>query len=390
MMKKICFVTGSRAEYGLLAPLIRRIAADRSCIMQIIATGMHLMKANGLTFRDIEKEFVISAKVPLRQSGTTEKDIAYAVGAGVTGMTDAYARLNPDAVILLGDRHEIFAAAVAAFLSGIPIIHIHGGEVTEGAIDDGLRHAITKMSSLHFTAAEAYRRRVIQLGEEPRRVFNVGSLGVENINTTPLLSRQDLEKKLQCDLSGRYALVTFHPETREIDFGLAQLKNLITVLEGLQHIRVIVTMPNADAGGRQCGRLIKAYARRHPERTKVFESMGQLNYLSAMKYAAAVIGNSSSGIIEAPALNIPTVNIGCRQKGRLRAGSVIDAGSSVEAISRAVKKALSAPFRRRCAKAVNPYGAGDASKKIAALIKKNTALLKNNQKSFYDMGSSRD
>ncbi|MCX5778213.1 MAG: UDP-N-acetylglucosamine 2-epimerase [Elusimicrobia bacterium] len=386
MNKKICFVTGSRAEYGLLCPLIKRISKEKTFRIQIAVTGMHLIKDFGNTYREIAKDYKIDAKVDIGLKGSADTDVAHAVATGISGFTKSFSVLKPDFVILLGDRYEIFAAAISAFLLKIPLVHIHGGELTEGAVDDGLRHAITKMSSLHFTAAKEYRDRVIQMGEEPCRVFNVGSLGVENIHEMHLLSKGDLQEQLKINLEGKYLLVTFHPVTMEQDNGIAQLKNLLLALDQIKDMHIIFTLPNADAGGRAMIKTIQSYVSNNSSKASAFVSLGQLKYLSAMKYASAVVGNSSSGIIEAPSLKVPSVNIGDRQKGRLRAKSVIDCDPSIVSIANTVKQVLSESFKKKCSKAVNPYGGGNASAKIVSVIKRRIDLIQRSGKSFYDIG----
>jgi len=384
MKLKACFITGSRAEYGLLYPLIKRLKLDNNFKVQIIATGMHLMNDFGNTYRIIEKDFGIDKKVDIAFTGDGNIDVAKATGNGIIGFTSAFKELKPDFIVLLGDRYEIFATAICAYLMRIPIVHIHGGEITEGAIDDGIRHSITKMSQLHFTSTEEYRKRVIQLGEESQRVFNVGALGVENIKTMELLPKSELEKQINFALNTEYVLVTFHSETMEKDGGINQLQNLLKVLNKVKY-KVIFTKPNSDAHGKIIIQIIERFVRKNPGRVALYSSMGQLKYLSTIKYASVVIGNSSSGIIEAPSLKVPTVNIGGRQKGRIRAASVIDVNSDIKSISAGIKKAFSTAFKKECLKISNPYGKGNTSGQILSILKKNKTLITQNTKSFYDL-----
>jgi len=344
-MKKICVITGSRAEYGILYPLLKRIKEDKGLKLQIAAIGMHLSKRFGSTYREIEKDgFKIDRKIPMPLSDS-RVGMAKAVGHGIAGCSKAFAALKPDLLVLLGDRFEIFAAATAAFLSKIPIAHIHGGEVTEGALDDSLRHAITKMSFFHFAATEEYRKRIIQLGEEPSRVFNTGALAVDNIKHTRLLEKDYLEKELNFKFGPKTILITLHPATLDEMPPRIQVQELLSALDSIEGIKVIFTMPNADTGNSDIKRLIKAYVRKKPDRAVNFVSLGRLKYLSVMQYVNAVVGNSSSGIIEAPFFGIPTVNIGDRQKGRVAARSIIHCLPSAHSIRRAINVALSKKFR---------------------------------------------
>ena len=320
MPRKICVVTGSRAEYGILRWLIQELADDASVTLQLVATGMHLVPEFGLTFQAIETDgFRIDRKVEMMLSSDTAVGMVKSVGLGVLGFADVFADLAPDAVVVLGDRFEMLAVAQAAFLSGISVAHISGGEVTEGAIDDSIRHAITKLSRYHFVAAESYRRRVIQLGEDPACVFNVGDPGLDNVERLGLLDRQAMARETELDPDRPFFLVTYHPVTTGRQSPVADMQTLLDALAHFPSHQVLVTKPNADAGGRQLGRMIDDCLARHPDRFVVATSLGQLRYLSAMRHCAAVVGNSSSGIVEAPALKRPTVNVGPRQDGRLKA-----------------------------------------------------------------------
>lgn len=381
----ICVVTGSRAEYGLLQPLMQLIKEDKSIQLQILVTGMHLSPEFGLTWKQIKKDgFSIGEKVEMLLSADTDTAIIKSTGLGLMGFADAFQRLQPDWIVLLGDRFETFAAAIAAHLSKIPVAHLHGGELTEGATDDAMRHAITKMAYLHFTAAEVYRKRVIQLGESPERVFNTGAIGLDSIRRLNLLSKQALEKQLQFSLGSKSLLVTYHPATLEKNTAAAQISQLLQALDRLNDTKIIFTLPNADANGRIITERINQYVAQHPQQAKVFTSLGQLRYLSTLCYVSAVVGNSSSGIIEAPFFKIPTVNIGDRQAGRLKAASVIDTGTDTESILKSLKKAFSPVFVATCKKNVSLYGSGHAAALVVKTIKK-FGKLGSIKKSFYDL-----
>ena len=364
--RKICVVTGTRAEYGLLYWLMKEIQNDDALALQIIATGAHLSPEFGLTYKTIENDdFHIDEKVEMLLSSDTPVGVTKSMGVALIGFAEAFARLSPDIVVVLGDRYEILAAAEAALVANIPIAHIHGGEITEGAIDDSIRHAITKMAHLHFVAAPEYRKRVIQMGENPEHVYEVGAVGIDNIVKTPLMSLDELEQSLQFSLGEKFFLVTYHPVTVESARRSDALQNLFDALDTFPDYRVLITKSNSDTGGREINRRLDAYAAARKDRVSCHTSLGQLRYLSAMKYAAAVVGNSSSGLLEAPALKTPTVNIGDRQKGRLRCRSVIDCAEEREAIVRALEKAVSINFKRNFSIMKIPYANG----KIASTIK---------------------
>lgn len=385
-MKKICIVTGSRAEYSLLRPLLNKIKSDGRFKLQVIATGMHLSPEFGYTYQEIEKDgFRIDEKVEMHLSSDTGQGITKSMGIGLIGFADAISRLKPDLVVILGDRFEIFTAAISSFVSGIPIAHIHGGELTEGAIDDAMRHSITKMSMLHFVATEEYRRRVIQLGELPERVFNVGALGVDNIKRSKLLTKERLEKELNFKFGRRNVLVTFHPVTLEKDNAESQFKEVLAALDEMEDLKAIFTMPNADTYGRSIIRLIDRYVKENPERCVSFVSLGQLRYLSTVKYMDAVVGNSSSGIVEVPSLKRPTVNIGDRQKGRAKAKSIIDCEPKRKGIRKALDKAFSREFKSFCKTVKNPYEGRDSARKIFDIVKIKINELKDLKKSFYNV-----
>jgi GDP/UDP-N,N'-diacetylbacillosamine 2-epimerase (hydrolysing) len=385
MKTKICIVTGSRAEYGLLFPLMKAIQEDEAFILQILVTGMHLSPEFGHTYREIEKDgFQIHEKVEMLLSSDTDAGITKSTGLGMIGFSDTFNRLKPDLVILLGDRFETFAAATAAYFAKIPIAHLHGGEVTEGATDEGLRHAITKMSYWHFTSTEVYKTRVIQLGENPENVFNVGAIGIDNIKNIKPLNKKYLSEDLKFDLELPFLLITYHPVTLEHNSAEEQFNQLLAALEQFSDLRLIFTKPNADANGRIIIKLIDDFVGQNSYRAAGFMSLGQKRYLSLMRFAHAVVGNSSSGIIETPSFGIPTVNIGDRQKGRERADSVIDSLPNFESISASIKKAISADFQNFCKSVKNVYGQGETTLQIMNVLK-NRPIAQNLKKHFYDL-----
>lgn len=369
MSRKICVVTGSRAEFGLLRCLMQDIADAPDLELQVAATGMHLSPEYGLTYREIEAAgFSIAARVEMLLGADTPSAIAKSMGLGMIGFADAFARLAPDIVVVLGDRFEILSAASAALVARIPLAHLHGGELTEAAFDDAIRHAITKMSHLHFVAAEDYRRRVIQLGEPPDRVFNVGGLGVDAIKRLALLPRDALEADLGFELGPRSLLVTFHPVTLEGEAeSTRQMRALLDALAALDDVRLVFTLPNADTGGKALARMVERFVAHHP-RASHHASLGQLRYLSLLAQVDAVVGNSSSGLAEAPTFGVPTVNIGDRQNGRLQAQSVINSVPAEAAILEAIQLAFSSGFRRGIGGVVNPYGDGGAASKIVEVL----------------------
>ncbi|MER2173183.1 MAG: UDP-N-acetylglucosamine 2-epimerase [Carnobacterium sp.] len=385
-MKKICIVTGTRAEYGLLMPLLEQIKQAGDLELQLLVTGMHLSPEFGLTYKVIEADgYTINEKVDILLSSDTPVGISKSMGLGMIGFSECFDRLQPDMVILLGDRYETFVAATAASVARIPIAHLHGGETTEGAFDEAFRHAITKMSWLHFTSAEEYCKRVIQLGESPERVFNVGAIGIENIRKMPLMNKDELEKSLGIVFQKELLLVTFHPVTLEDATSEVQFKNLLNALETIENATIIFTKANSDTDGRIINEMIDEYANEHLENTLAFTSMGQLRYLSAMKLASAVVGNSSSGIIEAPSFKVPTVNIGDRQKGRIQAESLINCEPEKEAISKAIQLALSDSFYTQLNKTKNPYGDGKVSDKIVGIIREALSKEISLKKTFYNI-----
>jgi len=383
-VKKICVFTGSRAEYGLLKSLMQQIDRDPDLQLQVLVSGMHLSPEFGLTFREIEQDgFVIDEKVELLLSSDSPIGLCKSTGLGLIGFGEALQRLAPELLVVLGDRFETWAVCAAALFARIPIAHLHGGEATEGAVDEAIRHGITKMSHLHFTATESYRRRVIQLGESPQRVFNVGAPGVENIKKLALLDRSALEAEIDFTFGRQNALVTFHPVTLETATAQSQFGELLAVLAELPELHLIFTRANADTDGRIINRLIDDFVARRPDTASVYSSLGQLRYLSAMRQVDVVVGNSSSGLIEAPSLGVPTVNIGARQQGRERAASVIDCAPEGQAIRSALNKALSKTFKNLAATVDNPYDGFDTSLRIKEHIKK--ADLPNTCKAFFDL-----
>lgn len=383
-MRKICFFTGTRAEYGLLAPLMHEVQKGPGLELQLIVSGMHLSPEFGLTYRAIEDEgFRIDEKVEILLGTDTPTGISDSISLGIRGISRALNRLQPDLLILLGDRFEAFAAATAAWVHRIPIAHLHGGETTQGALDEAFRHAITKMSHLHFASTEVYRQRIIQLGEDPRQVFNVGAIGLEVIERLELLSKSELEADLGFSFGETNLLVTFHPATLERQSAETQFKELLLALDQLAPAKVIFTKANADTDGRMINRLIDLYVSEHPERTLASPSLGQLRYLSAMRQVDAVVGNSSSGIIEAPSLGIPTVNIGDRQKGRVKTASVIDCEPTTETILAACRKALTKELKKIAATVENPYKQSNTSRKIVEILI--SADLSELKKVFFDL-----
>jgi len=382
--RKICVVTGTRAEYGLLYWLMKEIDADYDLELQIVATGMHLSPEFGNTYQQIERDgFNIDKKVDVSLTSDTEIGISNSIGRGVIGFADVFHELQPDLIVVLGDRFEIFSAASAAMVAKIPIAHIHGGEITEGLIDEPIRHSITKMSHLHFVATDEYRNRVVQLGEQPDRVFNVGGLGIDNIKKLTLLSKGDFEKAIDFKLGVRNLLVTFHPVTLESHTSKAQFQILLDAIGELEDTNIIFTKANADTDGRVINAMIDSYTAEHYN-TIAFSSMGQLNYLSALQFVDAVVGNSSSGLLEAPSFNIGTIDIGDRQKGRIKADSVISCPPDKNSINNAFRTLYSTQFQHMIKRVENPYGSGGASKQVANVIR-NIDLSGIVKKTFYDL-----
>ncbi|NQT06203.1 MAG: UDP-N-acetylglucosamine 2-epimerase (hydrolyzing) [Candidatus Omnitrophica bacterium] len=382
--KKICVFTGTRAEYGLLRPLMEEVRKDKAFKLQIVASAMHLLPEFGSTYKEIERDGLkIDEKVKIFLEDDTPVGINRSVSSAILKLSKAFVKLKPDMVVILGDRFEAFSAATAAMIWRIPIAHINGGEATFGVIDEAIRHSITKMSHLHFTSTDEYRKRVIQLGEQPDRVFNVGATGLDSIKRMKFLSKKDLEKELSFKFAKRNLLVTFHPVTLEKGTSKKQFGNLLNVLDSLKGTHIIFTMANADTEGRIINKMIDKYVAKRPYKSKAFISMGQRKYLSTMQFVDAVVGNSSSGIIEAPSFKIGTVNIGDRQKGRIRTESIIDCSPRKEDIKKAIRKLYTPEFQKTLKRIKSPYGDGSASKRIAKIIKTVKGLLL--KKEFYNI-----
>lgn len=383
MTKKVAVFTGTRAEYGLLYWLLKDIQNESELSLQLLVSGMHLSPEFGFTYKQIEQDgFKIDEKIEILLSSDTAVGTAKSMGLGVLGFADAFSRLTPDILVILGDRFEALAAAQTAMILRIPVLHLHGGEITEGAYDDAIRHSITKLSYLHATATEVYRQRVIQLGEAPDRVFNVGAIGLDHFRRGRFLSVGELAVSLSFPLQTPYVVVTYHPVTLAAEEPEESFLALLDALEQFPDLQIILTYPNADDGGRRIIPHLKAYAAKQPQRVLAIPSLGQVRYLSAIKHSAAVIGNSSSGIIEVPSMNVPTVNIGMRQKGRLAAKSVLHCAATREAIQTTIALAISGAYKDQDEKVINPYGQGNASQQIISIIKDFKFAT---AKSFYDL-----
>lgn len=383
-MKKIGVVTGTRAEYGLLKPLIKALDKAQNLQLQLLVTGMHLMPEFGNTYLQIEEDgFRIDAKIDDGLSGDSAISITKAVGSALVGFADTLKNLNPDMIIVLGDRSEIFAAVTAAMMTNIPVAHIHGGETTEGAYDEFIRHAITKMSHLHFTSTVTYRNRVIQLGEHPSRVFNVGAIGVDSIRQVNFLDKETFEESISKKLDRTAVLITFHPVTLENATAAFQFGELLKALDIMEDTTLIFTKPNSDRDGQIIVKMIDDYVTKNSQKAVAFTSLGQLRYLSALKHVDFVIGNSSSGILEVPYFKIPTIDIGDRQKGRLAAESVIHCSPKFENINEAIIKARTKIFLSSIQSQPSLYGDGHATEKIMEQIK--IFDVSNTKKSFYDL-----
>jgi len=381
--RKICLVTGTRAEYGLLRRLLLILKNDPQIELQLVVTGSHLSPRHGMTVDEIESDgFVPVAKLSVDLSYDSKLATVKAMADVTSQIAETLSSLNPDVVVLLGDRYEILATAQAALILDIPVAHIHGGEITSGAFDDNIRHAITKMSSLHFVAAEEYARRVVQLGEQPSSVLNVGSLGVENALASKLLSKSDLIKALNVELESPILLVTYHPTTRSTMSVTEEIDQVLSALENFSYCTIVFTGVNADPGNAEVSTRIAKFVQRDTRLRSLHASLGQSKYLSLLNLCDVVIGNSSSGIIEAPAFGKPTVNIGNRQDGRLRADSIIDVGVTKQEIQTAIETALSPTWRERCAKTVSSYKSSNTAQLIADTLK-NAEL--NLHKTFFDI-----
>ena len=383
-MRKICFVTGTRAEYGLLSRLMRLVKEDNDLRLQVIATNMHLMPEYGETYKEIKKDgFTIDKKVYMHKPSDDAHGIISSMAEEMQGMNDALSELKPDILVLLGDRYEILVAAQVALIHRIPIAHIHGGEVTEGAFDDAIRHSVTKMSSLHFTSCEEYRHRVIQMGEQPSRVFDVGSLGVENIKAVPLMTKDELEASLDFKIDTQTILVTYHPVTLGGD-PAKDIREFLDALDQFKDLKVIFTMPNSDTGRDAIALAVENYVEKHSNSAKAYTSLGLRRYLSTLQFVKAAVGNSSSGIIEVPSFGIPTLNIGDRQKGRLASKSVVNCGTSKDEVIAGLKLCLSEEMQKAAKTYENPYAKPDTANLIYQELK-NGELAGLNLKTFYDL-----
>jgi len=383
-MKKICVITGSRAEYGLMSRLMQLIKEDNDLQLQIIATNMHLSPEFGLTYKEIESDgFTIDKKVHMLLSSDTADATAKSVGIGVIGFADAYEDLKPDMIVVLGDRYEILAAVSAALFFKIPVAHLYGGDITEGAYDDIIRHSITKMSHLHFTSTEEYRRRVIQMGENPETVYYVGALGCDNIRQVPLMNKEELEKSLNFPVDRKTILVTFHPVTMESNTAETQFKELLSAIESFNDLRIIFTMPNSDTDSRIIMNLIKEYVAKNPQKAIWFTSLGMKRYLSVLQYIGSVIGNSSSGIAEVPSFHIPTLNIGNRQKGRIAAASVLHCLPVEDDIKEKLAIITKSGYFESLKNVVNPYDKPNTAQEIVRIIKERVNI--SVVKKFYDI-----
>lgn len=389
-MKRVCIVTATRAEYGLLKPIILKLQAQNNLEVRVVATGMHLSPEFGMTCQEIEQDGIwLDRKIEILLSADTSSAISKSMGLAMISFADYFSERKPDLLIVLGDRYEILAVATTAMNARIPIAHLYGGDITEGAVDDVVRHAITKMSYFHFTATREHRRRVIQMGESPERVFWVGAMSVENACNVKKLSMHDLQEQIAFywnrDLE-KMAVVTFHPVTLEDDTAREQFQNILNALDYFEDLKVIFTKANADAGGRVINHMIDDYVNEHPQKSKAYTSLGQLRYLSAVSLADVVIGNSSSGLSEVPTFHVPTVNIGDRQRGRVCGKTVISCGVAEKEITDAIQKALSQTFRNEICNEKNPYEKKGTSDAIVKILTEN--LNKNNidlKKHFYDL-----
>ncbi len=382
--RKIAVVTGTRAEYGLLYWILQKTHGDPDLILQLVVTGMHLSPEFGLTVKEIEADgFPISERVEMLLSSDTEVGLSTSMGLGIMGFASAFSRLRPDILVLLGDRFEILAAATAAVVARIPIAHIHGGESSEGAIDEAFRHAVTKMSHIHFPAVDLYARRIRQMGEDPEKIFTLGAPGLDHIYLTHLPEREDLQSELGIDLTKGVALITYHAVTLEFSTARQHMANLLEAIRG-RDLTLVFTYANADTGGRVINQMIEEFVKNEPH-AYAFPSLGQRRYLGLLRIADVMVGNSSSGIIEAPSFKLPVVNIGDRQRGRVRAANVIDCGVQQQEISKALDQALSREFRKSLKDLVNPYGRGRTSSQIVSVLKEiqlGEALIK---KRFQDL-----
>lgn len=382
---KICIVTGTRAEYGLLKPLIDELIKHSSFTTQLLVTGSHLSPEFGLTYRQIEQDGLkIDYKVEMLLSSDTAEGISKSMGIGMIGFADAFKNLQPDLLVILGDRYEMLAIASTALIFKIPIAHIHGGEITEGAYDDAIRHAITKISHLHFASTDLYRNRIIQMGEQPETVFNVGAIGLDNIINITLLGREELEKQLNVKFKTYNYLISFHSETLSNESAQKQFNNVLMSIDQMEDSFFVFTKSNADTNGRIINQLMEIYVKQNTEKAALFDSLGTLRYLSVIKHCTALVGNSSSGILEAPALNTPTINIGDRQKGRIHPISVMNCENDTKQITKLLHVVQNTNFVTKLFTEKNPYGNGGVGKRIAEIISQ-TKIDMLKMKKFYNV-----
>ncbi|MEZ8779122.1 UDP-N-acetylglucosamine 2-epimerase [Vibrio splendidus] len=385
-MRKICVVTATRAEYGLLKCLLEDIKSDSALELQLISTGSHLSPEFGLTNQQIlDDGFVVNKTVEILLSSDTPVGVSKSMGLAQISFSEAFDELKPDIVVVLGDRYELIPIVSSANIARIPVAHLSGGELTEGAIDELIRHAITKLSQLHFTAMDEYSTRVIQMGEQPERVFTVGEVGLDNLLRMQLMSKDEFENSISCKLKERNLLFTYHPETtQDIAEVERDFREILSALDTLEHTLVIFTKANADVGGRLINKMIDEYVAENPEKAIEFTSLGQLRYLSALQYMDAVVGNSSSGIVEAPSFKLATINIGNRQKGRVRANSTIDVSVNKADLTSALAEVYAPEFMASLKHIVNPYGRGNSSEKVVQTLK-TVELSSLKTKQFYDV-----
>lgn len=384
MKKNICIISGSRADYGLLRPLIKKLEKSMFFNLQLVVTGSHTSKIHGNTISEIKEDnFFINDIIKTTITSDSPVAISKLLAKGIDKFTISLNKLKPDLIFILGDRYEIFSACISAFLLNIPIAHHSGGEVTEGAFDDSIRHSITKMAKIHFVSAQEYKKRVIQLGENPKNVHVVGSFGVENFKTIKLLCRGDLEKKINFRFTKKTLLLTFHPETLDLENTISNFTELLAALDLNKEISIIITLPNADTFNLKIIKIINDYIKKRSN-VKIFKSLGMYNYLSSLQYVDGVIGNSSSGIAEAPSFKIGTINIGTRQKGRLKASSIIDCSADRNKIHQAIKKLYSKKFQHKLKETVNPYDNGNTSDLVTKILESSFKHI-NNRKKFFDV-----
>ncbi len=385
-MKKICIVTATRAEYGSLYWIMKEIQEDKALELQLIVTGTHLSPEFGLTYKDIQKDFKIDKKIEILLSSDSAVSLSKSMGLVNISFSEAYDDLKPDIIVILGDRYEMLSATSSAMILGIPIMHLAGGERSEGAFDESIRHAITKLSHIHCATTKEYKNRIIQLGENPKKVFNVGGFGIDNMLRLKLLSKEEFEKSINFKLNKRNILLTYHPETLLKLSAQEQFKEVLDAIDKLKNTTIIITKANSDTDGRAINKMCDEYASKNSHKAVVFSSLGQLRYISALQYVDTVVGNSSSGLAEVPSFKIGTINIGDRQKGRIKASSIIDTKISKKSILKAFKKLYSIKFQNTLKSTKNYYDNGLASKKVIKILK-NVDLKDILKKRFYDTKS---